>query len=73
MRWNGILSSSFAVTCGVRQGGILSPILFNVYVDDLIVLLRNKFIFVILVAVFNTKKTTCSVVGNVRHNDVLLF
>ena len=23
--------------------------------------------------VFNTKKTTCSVVGNVRHNDVLLF
>ena len=35
VRWNGVLSSSFAVTCGVRQGGILSPILFNVYVDEL--------------------------------------
>ena len=26
----------FCVNCGVRQGGILSPLLFNVYVDELI-------------------------------------
>ena len=42
VRWNGVLSRSFAVTCGVRQGGILSPILFNVYVDELIELLRDS-------------------------------
>ena len=89
----------------------MSPILFNVYVDDLIVLLRNSgygcyvnsiFIGCLMYAddllhlsptvgsmqallhicdsygcsnniVFNATKTTCSVVGNVRHNDVLLF
>ena len=42
VRWNGVLSSSFAVTCGVRQCGILSPILFHVYVDELIELLRDS-------------------------------
>ena len=42
VRWNGILSTSFAVTCGVRQGGILSPFLFNVYVNELIELLRDS-------------------------------
>ena len=36
VRWNGVLSQSFDVFCGVRQGGVLSPFLFNIYVDDLI-------------------------------------
>ena len=40
VRWNGVLSSCFKVLCGVRQGGILSPILFNIYVNDLIDSLR---------------------------------
>ena len=35
VRWSGILSHVFHVTNGVRQGGILSPYLFNVYMDDL--------------------------------------
>ena len=35
VRWGGVYSSSFTATNGVRQGGILSPYLFNVYVDDL--------------------------------------
>ena len=35
VRWGGFLSTSFNVSNGVRQGGILSPYLFNVYMDDL--------------------------------------
>ena len=38
--WNCILSESFAVKCGVRQDGVLSPYLFALYVDDLVKLLR---------------------------------
>jgi len=37
VRWNSVYSSVYKVRAGVRQGGILSPILFNVYVDNLIV------------------------------------
>lgn len=35
VRWGDKLSASFNVTNGVRQGGILSPYLFNVYMDEL--------------------------------------
>lgn len=34
--WNGAFSASVPLTSGVRQGGILSPIFFSVYVDDLL-------------------------------------
>ena len=40
--WNGIASKSFCVENGVRQGGIISPILFCVYLDGLLVQLRNS-------------------------------
>jgi len=36
VRWNGVFSLSYTVVCGVRQGGVLSPFLFNMYVDQLI-------------------------------------
>ena len=41
VQWGGVYSSSFTVTNGVRQGGILSPYLFNVYVDDLSAKLKS--------------------------------
>ena len=41
VRWGGSVSSKFTVFNGVRQGGILSPFLFNVYMDDLSVNLKK--------------------------------
>ena len=35
VRWGHCISNSFNVTNGVRQGGVLSPQLFNVYIDGL--------------------------------------
>jgi len=34
--WNNVLSRCFYLMCGVRQGGVLSPLLLSVYVNDMI-------------------------------------
>ena len=36
VRWNLICSPALALAAGVRQGGVLSPILFCVYIDDVV-------------------------------------
>ena len=41
-RWGSILSSAFQVSNGVRQGGILVPLLFNVYINDVSIRLTNS-------------------------------
>ena len=41
-KWNGALSKSFSVCSGIRQDGILSPVLINIYADVLINLLRCR-------------------------------
>ena len=42
IRWGNTVSSSFHVTNGVKQGGIISSVLFNVYMDDLSISLNNS-------------------------------
>jgi len=42
VRWNGCFSDFIDVNNGVKQGGILSPILFCVYLDTLILKLVNS-------------------------------
>ena len=41
IRWLTIISEGFKVSSGVRQGGILSPYLFSVFMDNLSVRLNN--------------------------------
>ena len=36
VKWNTSMSAPFNVSNGVRQGAVLSPNLFNIYVDELI-------------------------------------
>ena len=41
VRWNNTMSTGVNVSNGVRQGGILSPYLFCIYVDELSKMLNN--------------------------------
>ena len=35
VKWKSTMSSKFHVTNGVRQGGVISPLLLNVHITDL--------------------------------------
>jgi len=40
VNWNGCYSHTFNISNGVKQGGILSPILFCIYMDELLFKLK---------------------------------
>ena len=41
VKWNGSLSGTFSASNGVKQEGVLSPLLFTVYLDQLILTLKE--------------------------------
>lgn len=57
VKWGDILSSEIKIKNGVRQGGILSPYFFNVYIDDISQQL-------------NTLNVGCKV-GNILINNIM--
>ena len=42
IKWNSARSLSVKLTAGVRQGGVLSPLLFAVFVDDVLIKLERS-------------------------------
>ena len=42
IRWNQLMSQTCDISNGVKQGGIVSPILYSAYVDKLIILRDSK-------------------------------
>ena len=42
VKWNKLLTDKFNVTNGVRQGGVLSPLFYSIYVDDLLEKLKEN-------------------------------
>ena len=41
-RWGEIVSSQFSVSNGVKQGRVMSPVLFTVYLDYLLKILKQR-------------------------------
>ena len=52
VKWDGQYSQWFCVTAGVRQGGVLSPDFYNIYVDRLISILKSSGVGCYLLNVF---------------------
>ncbi|XP_045535451.1 uncharacterized protein LOC123721266 [Papilio machaon] len=42
VKWSDMYSDSYKLKCGVRQGGLTSPVLFNLYINGLIVALSSQ-------------------------------
>ena len=41
-RWKGCVSDEFKTSNGIRQGGVISPVLFCIYIDELLLRLESK-------------------------------
>ena len=42
VKWGHVYSDYFSLSCGVRQGGVLSPCLFAIFIDSVVDRVRNS-------------------------------
>ena len=42
VKWGDETSASFSISNGVKQGGVISPLLFSLYIDKLFSLLKQS-------------------------------
>ena len=42
IKWNSMISEKYGIANGLKQGGVLSPILFGIYMDNLIKPLKDS-------------------------------
>ena len=40
--WNSHVSDYFSISNGVKQGGVISPVMFNLYLDNLLISLKQS-------------------------------
>jgi hypothetical protein len=62
--WKGLCSGTFSVLNGVKQGWIVSPILFCIYVDGLLCRLRDSTVVCFIGDMF---------VGTLTHADDIII
>jgi len=41
IRWKGRVSHCLSLTAGVRQGGVLSPFMFAIFIDTIVERVKN--------------------------------
>ena len=41
VKWGSVLSHFYELKAGVRQGGVLSPVLFSIHIDGLVKLVNK--------------------------------
>ena len=42
VKWGDETSASFSISNGVKQGGVISPLLFGLYINELFLLLKQS-------------------------------
>jgi hypothetical protein len=80
VKWNDKLSSKCNVSNGVRQGAVLSPLLFGIYIDGLLIQLRELGIGCPTMSGLNKMIKVCeryaaehNIIFNGKKNKLLIF